>query len=166
MTKYDTLVLALGNPWRGDDGIGNAVLDALTEQKLPNTVTLLDGGTPGLETALILEDYRRTIIVDAADMNLAPGTWRRFDHTSVRSTIKTTMGGTLHDAGLYEALNLADALGMLPHEIVIYGIQPVNLDWGIGLSPILAEAIPAIVNTIVMELNEKKGIKPCLRARF
>ena len=166
MKKFDTLVLALGNPWRGDDGIGSAVLDALSKQKLPNTVTLLDGGTPSLETALILEDYRRTIIVDAAEIKLPAGTWRRFDHTAVRASEKAMMGGNLHDAGLYEVLILATALGMLPQDVIIYGIQPAKLDWTIGLSPTVQAVIPELVNTIVNELNEKKRKKQCLRAKF
>jgi hypothetical protein len=50
-----TLVLALGNPLRGDDGIGAAILEALARsESLPQDVTLLDGGVAGLETALLM----------------------------------------------------------------------------------------------------------------
>ena len=77
-----TLVLALGNPDRGDDGVGQAVLRDLTERgPLPPTVEVLDGGLAGLETCLLLQGRRRALIVDAADMGLAPGEWRSLEVT-------------------------------------------------------------------------------------
>ena len=80
-------------------------------------VDLLDGGTPGLETVLLFEGYQRVIIVDAADMGLPPGTWRRFtpDTAQIRSS-EAALGGTLHTAGLAEALALARALNLLPDD--------------------------------------------------
>ncbi|NCC35160.1 MAG: hypothetical protein EOM24_24580 [Chloroflexia bacterium] len=84
MTKAPiaTLVLALGNPLRGDDGVGAAVLNALPD--FPPGVTGLDGGTPGLGLVLSLR------------------------------TPDSDLHGTLHDAGLAEALLLGEALGLTP----------------------------------------------------
>ena len=44
--RDETLVLALGNPLRGDDGAAGAVLAQLAGLPLPDTVVLRDGGTP------------------------------------------------------------------------------------------------------------------------
>ncbi|MBE2196144.1 MAG: hydrogenase maturation protease [Anaerolinea sp.] len=140
-----TLVLALGNPLRGDDGVGAAVLAYLENCVLPPGVTLLDGGTPGLETALIIRDYGRVIIIDAAEMGTAPGTWRRFSpsHGHLRED-QEALRGTLHNAGLAEALALAQALGILPSEIVIYGVQPEIIGWEPGLSDPVRAVVPQI----------------------
>lgn len=140
-----TLVLALGNPLRGDDGVGAAVLGYLESGVLPPGVTLLDGGTPGLETALIIRDYRQVIIIDAADMGAAPGTWRQFSPSHGRLLEDTqALRGTLHRAGLAEALALAEALGILPPEIVIYGVQPEIIGWEPGLSDSVRAVVPQI----------------------
>ena len=145
-----TLVLSLGNMLRGDDGIGAAVLEQLETHAVPDTVTLIEGGTPGLETLLLLQGYDRVIIIDAADMDCEPGVWRRFTPDEVRLQSRDLhLRGTLHYAGLAEALNLGEALHMLPPEIIIYGIQPRAIDWDIGLSPELVAVIPAVCDNIM-----------------
>jgi hydrogenase maturation protease len=150
-----TLVLALGNPLRGDDGIGPAVLNALSEQKgIPPDVTLLDGGTAGLGTALLLEGYRRVIMIDAADMGRAPGEWARFTPDEVVwQAGDPALRGSLHSAGLGEALQLAGALGILPDEVIIFGIQPLDTGYTAGLSESLQAAIPALCAAVLEELR-------------
>lgn len=150
----DTVVLALGNPLRGDDGVGMAVMERLAQADLPPAVTLLDGGTAGLETVLLLQGYRCAIIVDAAEMGRAPGEWVRFTPSEVRPRAADHQPrGTLHDAGLAEALVLGEALGVLPPEIVIYGVQPAEIGWSPGLSAPVEAAVPTICAAIVTALH-------------
>jgi hydrogenase maturation protease len=150
--ETETLVLALGNPQRGDDGVGAAVLARLAALPLPRNVTLVDGGTPGLETALALQNYHRAIIIDAADMGLEAGGWRRFVPDAV--SLKTAdIRGTLHSAGLAEALALGAVLGILPFEIIIYGIQPAVIGWTPGLSAEVEAIVPVIAAAILDELD-------------
>ncbi len=153
----DTLVLGLGNPLRGDDGVGTAVVAALRSRTdLPAGVELLDGGAPGLETALLLQDYQRVIIVDAADMQLKPGEWRQFFWDAALVSDKSNrMLGTLHDAGLAEALALADALNILPPTVLIMGIQPQKIGWEQGLSPDVLRSLPEVCQSILQFLLGK-----------
>src|SRR3990172_358808 len=73
-----TLVLALGSPLRGDDGVGAEILRELAAgAPVPQDVDFVDGGTPRLETALLLQGYQRAIIIDAAEMGRRPGEWAR-----------------------------------------------------------------------------------------
>lgn len=153
----ETLVLALGNPLRADDGVGADVLDRLASAELPQPTTLLDGGTAGLETAILLEGYQRVFIIDAADMQIEAGTWRRFQHTAVQPNAEALQSGTLHYAGLHEALLLAEALAILPDDLIIYGIQPASLDWKIGISSIVQNAVQAVTAAILHEINHPKG---------
>ncbi|MCB8986023.1 MAG: hydrogenase maturation protease [Ardenticatenaceae bacterium] len=150
-----TLVLALGNVLRGDDGVGTAVLQSLqAAPAIPAGVELLDGGTPGLETALLLEGYNRVIIIDAAEMGLVPGEWRRFLPGEGRLPARDAhLRGTMHYAGLAEALALGEALGILPPHIVVYGIQPQALDWQEGLSGRVQTAVPPVAAAILQELH-------------
>ncbi len=149
-----TLILALGNPLRADDGAGAAVIKALQGCRLPPDVELLDGGTPGLETVLYFEGRSRVIVVDAADMGLEPGEWRRFTLGDIRlKSNDMALRGTLHYAGLAEAVALAGAMDALPAELVIYGIQPQSLDWQTGLSDVVRTAVGAVARQIVQELG-------------
>lgn len=151
----NTIVLALGNSLRGDDGVGAAVLEHLTQATLPPGAKLLDGGTPGLETVLLLQDFQRAIIVDAAEMGLEPGQWKRFIPGSDGQLQPADMylRGTLHYAGLAEALALGEALNVLPKEIVIYGVQPTEIGWAPGLSAAVTAAVPVVCKAILDELQ-------------
>lgn len=139
----DTIVLALGNPLRGDDGVGAAVLEHLEHE------SLVDGGTSGFEIILLMQGYERAIIIDAADMDLEPGDWRMFSPDEVRLQSRDLyLRGTLHYAGLAEALSLGEAMGLLPPEIIIFGVQPATIDWDIGLSDPVERAVPAITAAV------------------
>ena len=146
-----TLILGLGNPLREDDGIGLRVVQDLATRDLPDDVEIMDGGTRGLELVTLLEGRRRVIVVDAAEMGREPGDVKRF------SMAEAHLPGTekqlsVHSAGLGDALLLAEALGVLPQELVIFGIQPASLEWGTTLSPKLERTIPRVVGGILAEL--------------
>jgi hydrogenase maturation protease len=148
-----TLVLSLGNPLRGDDGVGTAVLTLLAAYPIiPPEVVLLDGGTPGLETVLLLEGYEKVIIIDAADMGLEPGAWRRFSSAKL-AVQEANLTGTLHQAGLAEALALAEALNMLPDEVIVFGIQPAEIGWEPGLSVGVETAVSEVCKAILAEFE-------------
>jgi hydrogenase maturation protease len=148
-----TLILGLGNRQRGDDGAGPAAIDALRGCNLPGAAQLLDGGMPGLEIVLLFEDFERVIVIDAAEMGLAPGQWRRFTPSGAAITVpEGALTGTLHNAGLAEALALARALEVLPPTLIIYGIEPGRLDWQEGLSAPVLDALPYLVRAVRAEL--------------
>lgn len=104
---------------------------------------------------LLLQGYLRAIIVDAAEMGRQPGEWLRFTHRE--ATLEAgdlALRGTVHYAGLAEALALGEALGTLPAEIVIYGIQPEEIGWEERLSKPVQAAIPTVCAAIRAEVIE------------
>jgi hydrogenase maturation protease len=147
-----TIVLGLGNPLRSDDGIGPAVIEWLRDRELPEGVTIADGGTAGLDLVSTLIGHRRAIIIDAANMNRAPGEWVRFTPDAVQLKNNDTQL-SLHNAGLTEALALGAALGTLPDEVIIYGVQPAALDWSIGLSAEAQQAVPLVGEAVLTEIE-------------
>lgn len=148
-----TLVLAVGDRLRADDGVGAAVLDALREShRLPGTVRLLDAGTAGLDLALLLGEATRAVIVDAADLGMPAGAWRRLggDEPGIR---RPGEGNSTHSAGLSEALALGEALGLLPPVLSLYAIQPGSLSFQEGLSAPVAQAVPQVASAILDDLE-------------
>lgn len=144
-----TLVLALGNTLRADDGVGAAVIEVLETYPAVPDVDLLDGGTPGFETVLLMQNYTHVIVIDAADMELAPGAWRQFTPDAVRLKSRDMhLRGTLHYAGLAEALSLGAALDLLPPHITIIGVQPASIDWEIGLTDAVQAAVPQVADAV------------------
>jgi hydrogenase maturation protease len=149
--QNSTIVLGLGNSLRGDDGIGPAVIEWLDRQVLPPGVEAIDGGTAGLDIVSTLMGRERAIIVDAANVGRAPGQWVRFtpDMAQLKENDATL---SLHSAGLAEALALGAALNVLPPTIIIYGVQPQNLDWSAQLSDEVLAAVSEAGQAILAEV--------------
>ena len=147
-----TLILGLGNPLLGDEGIGVWVVEELKELDLPAGVELADGGTAGLGLIGLMEGYQRVIFVDAADMGRPPGHVVRFTPSEVQfKTAEAPL--SLHQIGLGEALVVAEALEMAPAELIIIGIQPGRIEEGVGLIPEVEGAIPQAIRMVLDELD-------------
>jgi len=59
----------------------------------------------------------------------------------------------LHTAGLAEAVALAEALDLLPPELIYYGVQPAKVGWTVGLSREVQSAVTAVSESILLELS-------------
>jgi hydrogenase maturation protease len=152
--QHSTIVLGLGNALRGDDGVGPAVIEWLNRQALPPEVEAIDGGTAGLDIVSMLMGHGRAIIVDAANVGQAPGRWVRFTPNVARPTENDT-ALSLHSAGLAEALALGAALNVLPPTIIIYGVQPKNMDWSPQLSAEVQAAVLEVSQAILAEVMRR-----------
>jgi len=146
------LILGLGNPLLGDEGIGVRVVEELKGLELPDGVAVVEGGTAGLGLIGLMKGYQKVIIVDAVDMGHPPGRVVRF--TPSEAQLKTAEAPlSLHQIGLGETLALAEALEVAPAELIIVGIQPSQVEMGAGLSPEVERAIPKIIRIILDELD-------------
>jgi hydrogenase maturation protease len=148
------LVLGLGNPLQGDDGIGCRVAQELEKRELPNEVEVMDGGTPGVGLLNFFERRKRVIIVDAAEMGSAPGEFRRFTPEQVALT-GSVQRFSLHRSGVADALALARELKIELPEIVFFGVQPASVEWRDALSPPVEAAVPRVIGAILYELNQR-----------
>lgn len=147
-----TLVIGLGNPLRGDDGVGSRIIEELEGLELPDGVMVVEGGTAGLGLIGLMEGYQRVIVVDAADMGHPPGRVVRFTPPEVQlKTVEPALSP--HEIGLWEVLALAETLEVIPAEVVIIGIQPSRLGEGAELSPEVERAIPQAIRTVLNELD-------------
>jgi hydrogenase maturation protease len=142
------LILGLGNPLQGDDGVGCRVVQALEGRTLPGDVEVMDGGTPGVGLLNLFEGRRRVIIVDAAEMGEAAGSVVRFRPEDVTLT-GSAQRFSLHRSGVADALALARELKLELPEIVVFGVQPERVDWGEGLSPHVQAAVPQVIEAVL-----------------
>jgi hydrogenase maturation protease len=156
------LVLGVGNPLRGDDGVGPRVIQELEDRRLPEEVETLDAGTGGLDLLHLIEGRSRVIIVDAADVDrvtgptareqIAPGEFIRFTPDQVH-LVDAADRLSFHHAGLAEVLALARALDRPLPPIVVFGVQPGDVGWGQGLSPAVEAGLPALIRAVLQEIS-------------
>jgi hydrogenase maturation protease len=149
-----TLIYAVGNPLRSDDGVGPAVVELLRQRIVDPSVELIDGGNAGLEAALEFRNRHRIILIDAADVGAPAGTVRKLVLNARELESRPVHPNSLHTAGLLESLALAAALGGLPRQITLFCVQPGSLDYREGLSEEVRAAIPGLLESVLTAIHE------------
>lgn len=156
-----TLVVGLGNPILGDDGVGWRIVQELqTQGDQANSIELDCLSLGGLRLMERMLGYERVILVDALlDENTPPGEVRVFplDVLPNPSAGHTT---SAHDVSLQTALEMAQRLGwQIPDLIWVVGVT-VNPEFNFSevLSPPVAAAIPKAL-LAVQELLERSSVQ-------
>ena len=149
--SQEITIIGLGNPLRGDDGVGVAVIEALGREKLAPSVKLVNAGQAGLGLVGILDTAERAVIVDCAEMGLPPGSVRTFGEDDIRVE---AWSESVHNARAGTALEIARALGSLPSGTRIVGVQPGQMSWGLGLSSEISRAVPKAVKAVLDVLSQ------------
>jgi hydrogenase maturation protease len=150
----ETLVIGIGNPLQGDDGLGACAVQMLANEVLPAGVQIEELGTPGWGLVNFLQGWQRVILIDAVCMGEEPGTWRRLEKDDIQ-LVASDQVRSLHEPGLAESLSLAQTLGLLPDEIVLYGVEPACIQPGGELSPAVRQVVTPLVKQILGELWKK-----------
>ena len=132
--QEETLILGVGNPLYGDDGAGPRLVEMLAEFSLPPEVQVQDAGLPGWGLPSWLEGWDTVFLVDAVDMGLEAGSWRRFRPEEVKLWLQDG-NLSLHQPDLACGLALAQELDLLPEHLYLYGVQPAQTEPGSPLSP-------------------------------
>ncbi|MEA1994092.1 MAG: hydrogenase maturation protease [Euryarchaeota archaeon] len=153
MKKKNLAIIAIGNELMGDDGIGPAVLHALSEHSLPEDVDLIDGGTGGFSILHIIKDYDRVLLIDSGDFGGSPGELKIFGPKEANS-VKKVQRYSLHDADLMEIIRVSEKLGECPEEIHIMAVQPKKVEMGRSLSPQVEKAVPIVVEAVEKLLQQ------------
>ncbi|MBU0717895.1 MAG: hydrogenase maturation protease [Planctomycetes bacterium] len=94
---------------------------------------------------------RKVVLIDAVDADYPPGTV--IELTPDDLVPADHPGCSLHEAGLLEALAAAKQLGVSPDEVVIIGVKPKEVGWGLDLSPDIQRLIPKIVDAVMARLE-------------
>ena len=151
----DLLVLGIGNPLMGDDGVGNQVIELLAEKDLPPNVKIEDAGLPGWGLPAWFEGWSNVILVDAVQMGKSPGSWRRFQTEEVQFVLEND-ALSLHQPDLACGLALAQALELLPENLILYGVEPAVVNPGEALSPAVRHSLSDVVASILNDLEKIK----------
>jgi hydrogenase maturation protease len=155
LEHQDTLVLGIGNPLMGDDGVGNRIIELLAEKALPPNVKIEDAGLPGWGLPAWLEGWPSVILVDAVQMGCLPGSWKRFRPEEVQVELENN-ALSLHQPDLACGLALAQALELLPKNLVLYGVEPADVNPGQVLSSAVRHSLPDVVASILNDLEKIK----------
>ncbi|WP_084533760.1 hydrogenase maturation protease [Nocardia fusca] len=149
MTRSRVVVIGMGTGLRCDDGIGPVVASLIAEWRIPWVSAEVSEGEPtrlmDLWTGADL-----AVVVDAVVCEPAsPGRVLRIDTARLR---RAPAAAGSHCLGLAETVALGDALGRRPGRLVIFGVEAACLDTGVGLSPPVVSAIPAVIQAVLADI--------------
>jgi len=146
------LILGLGNILLQDEGLGVRAVERLaTRYRLPPEVQVMDGGVMGLDLLPYLVGVSHLLITDAVQTGRPPGSLVRLEGDAIPAALSLKM--SMHQVGLQELLALASFQGTLPEQVVLWGLEPGSLEWGLELSTPIAAQIDALVDAAASELH-------------
>jgi hydrogenase maturation protease len=145
------LLLGLGNPLMGDDGLGLAALERLERDwSLPSEVRLIDGGTLGLSLLPLLEAAGDVVILDAIDSGGRPGDLVVLEREALPMSL--AQGVSVHEDGLAQLLAVSDLRATLPERLVAIGLQPGRVAMGAPLSDEVERGLDGLVQAALARL--------------
>jgi hydrogenase maturation protease len=141
------LLIGLGNPLMGDDGVGCLIADRLaTDPRLPDDVEAIAGGTDLLRFADAMEGRRRVILVDAVQDGAAPGTVTMIEEGAMGDRQEFA-----HHLSAAQAIQLIKLT--MPVSITLVGVSITSASMRLGLSPPLCAVMPTILDRVLEELR-------------
>ncbi len=155
------LILGVGNPLLGDDGVGVHVVDEIRRRAaagtavLPPRTELLDGGTRGIALLPDVAGARAVVLVDAAGLDAEPGAIAVIPGARI-GTGRTAKGAVVSAStgGLGELVDIARFLGILPEAVSLVGIQPAGIAVGLELSGPVAAVLDDAVRATLREARD------------
>lgn len=150
------IVVGIGNPYRGDDGAGFAVIDGL-EKSLSSSVKLLKLRGDIAELIDIFANYQTVYLVDACRSNEEQEDWRRLDVQ--KESIKDENPQTsTHGFGITQAISLAKNLDKLPDKLILYAINGNQY----SISDVISPSVYASVNSVIKAILNEEDIRACM----
>ncbi|MBM3298851.1 MAG: HyaD/HybD family hydrogenase maturation endopeptidase [Deltaproteobacteria bacterium] len=161
-TKSNTetiVVLGVGNILLKDEGVGVRVIEELQRRySFPEQVKVIDGGTQGLWLLSTIQQAHHLIVVDAVLGGGEPGTLYRLQRDDLPKGLRAKQSA--HDSDLVESLNLCSLLGEGPKTVVVFGIQPADIQpYGLELTEAVAARLEDLIQHVISELRIL-GVKP------
>ena len=149
--ETSVLVIGIGNAFRSDDRAGLEVARRLQSSTNDRLKVLEVAGNP-LALLDIWKGYDEVLLVDAVSSKSKPGTFQIIN--AVQRTIPAGMFNTsTHNMSVAEAIEMARNLDQLPEQMLVYGIEGKNFQFGEALSPQMDRVIEEVVRHILKHIH-------------
>jgi len=145
-----TVVVGIGNPIMGDDGVGIVAMRMLREKE-PDAADYLEAPVGGLQLMEMLCGYEKAVLIDCF-VSERCGEIRRL---SVGEAFADPKLCCPHDTDFGTALALAKSLSLpLPDELVVYAVGVADdRRLSESLSPEVEAVLPELIDRLRTELR-------------
>ena len=150
-----TLILGIGNPILGDDGVGFHIARELARKIKDENIDIKDTSAYGLNLLELIVGYDKVIFIDAIMvLDGQIGEIYKLRPENLADTVQVAT--SMHQANLATTLEIGRKIlaEQMPKEIVVFavGIQEVTKITE-EMTVKVKEAIPEVVNLILAELD-------------
>ena len=145
-----TLIIGIGNEYRGDDAAGLVIARGLKRQTIAD-VTVLEQSGEGAALMEAWEGADTVVLIDAVNSGAEAGTIHRIE-AHAQPVPQRFFRYSTHAFSVAEAIELARALGELPRRLMVYGIEGKTFKAGNGLSDEVETAVRDVVERVIHEL--------------
>ena len=152
------MVVAVGEPFRRDDGVGPSVVHAL-EGRVPPDVKLVDRVPDPTALLDVWDGVRLAVVVDAMCSGRPAGTVLRLEADGLARAV-TERPTSSHGFSVRDAFELGLALGRLPERLVVYLVEADDLAPGTGLSAGTAAGVEEAARRLAEELSPHRAHPP------
>lgn len=147
-------VLGIGSPY-GDDQAGWKVVDLLKQNIVipPNIspyVLIECHDRPGIRLIELMSKTDTVFLIDAIKTNKPLGTIHRFKKEDI---LEPKNQFSSHHIGVLQALQIAEALNLLPNKILFYGIEIDTIILEPHLSPAVILAVAQLAAQLKIEIE-------------
>lgn len=154
-------VVGVGNILLSDEGLGvRAVERLLSLYDMPPNVSVIDGGTLGLDLLPFIEGVSLLLIIDALRGGKTPGTITILRGEEVPAFLGVRLSP--HQIGIEEVLSTSKLLGIEPKKTIIIGVEPKELGVGLTLSKEIEIRLDEVVKLAIKELRDN-GFEPIMK---
>lgn len=146
------LVLGLGNVLLRDEGVGVRAVEVLGERyQMPEGVTIVDGGTSGMDLLDTIAGCDHLLICDAVRAEAPPASVIKLSDGQVPALFRNRFSP--HQLGVADLLATLALTEETPASVTLIGVVPADLSLGLDLSPAVARAVERAVDCLVTELR-------------
>lgn len=145
------LLIGIGNPFRGDDGVGCVIAGKIKALNLAN-VSCMEHQGEGIDLIEQWKDFSTVIVIDAVSCEEKPGTIFRFE-LPPDELPKSVFACSTHALNIADVIHLAKILNQCPEKIIAYGIAGKTFEMGQGFSVEVQDAAVKVIGQVTGELQ-------------
>lgn len=147
------VVLGVGNILLTDEGLGvHVVEDLKANYTFTPQISLIDGGTMGMELLTYMRGMKKILLIDAVNGGEAPGTIYEFPHRELEQYFTDHI--SVHEVGMQDILRIRAIQENPLEDAIVIGVEPESLDVGFEPSAPVQKALPEVKKRVLRVLRE------------
>ena len=141
-----------GNILLTDEGLGVHVVKELKENyNFTPEISLIDGGTMGMELLTYMRGMKRILLIDAINGGEAPGTVYEFPHRELEQYFTEHI--SVHEVGMQDILRIRAIQENPLEDAIVIGVEPESLEIGFEPSAPVQAVLPEVKERVLRVLR-------------